>query len=185
MDDVVKRKYLTLPELEIRSLDRPARSQSIYRLRYPGFHIGFSKAQIGPRHIENSTNYVGVLSVRRQTYATIRMDQSPWEANSSSNVHEIPTVCRIRNLLLCSKDFVTGPYSEADESSPRAYIILFKIFLSLFSYLSPSFPSGLVPSGFLLNFYVRLSFSCPASLFVLNLITLAIFTEENIRWRPH
>jgi hypothetical protein len=36
LDNVVKRKFLTLPGLELRSLCRPARSQSLYRLRYPG-----------------------------------------------------------------------------------------------------------------------------------------------------
>jgi hypothetical protein len=36
LDDVEKRKFLTLPGLELRNLGRPARSQSIYRLRYPG-----------------------------------------------------------------------------------------------------------------------------------------------------
>jgi hypothetical protein len=77
MDDVVKRKILTLPELELRPLSRPARCQSLYRLPYPGFHIGVNKVEIGLRHITNSTNYLRVLSVRRQTYATFRMDQSP------------------------------------------------------------------------------------------------------------
>jgi hypothetical protein len=33
LDDVQKRKFLTLPELELRPLGRPARSQSLYRLR--------------------------------------------------------------------------------------------------------------------------------------------------------
>jgi hypothetical protein len=36
LDDVEKRKFLTLSGLELRSLCRPARSQSLYRLRYPG-----------------------------------------------------------------------------------------------------------------------------------------------------
>jgi hypothetical protein len=36
LDDVEKRKFLTLPGLELRPLGRPARSQSLYRLRYPG-----------------------------------------------------------------------------------------------------------------------------------------------------
>jgi hypothetical protein len=31
-----KRKFLTLPELELRPLGRPARSQSLYRLSSPG-----------------------------------------------------------------------------------------------------------------------------------------------------
>jgi hypothetical protein len=34
--DVEKRKFLTLPGLELWSLGRPARSQLLYRLRYPG-----------------------------------------------------------------------------------------------------------------------------------------------------
>jgi hypothetical protein len=37
LDDVEKRKFLTLPGLEIRPLGRPASSQSLYRMRYPGF----------------------------------------------------------------------------------------------------------------------------------------------------
>jgi hypothetical protein len=37
LDDFEKRKFLTLTGLELRPLRRPARSQSLYRLRYPGF----------------------------------------------------------------------------------------------------------------------------------------------------
>jgi hypothetical protein len=36
VDDVDKRKFLTLLGLELRPLGRPARSQSVYRLRYSG-----------------------------------------------------------------------------------------------------------------------------------------------------
>jgi hypothetical protein len=36
LDDVEKRKFLNIPGLELRPLGRPARSQSLYRLRYPG-----------------------------------------------------------------------------------------------------------------------------------------------------
>jgi hypothetical protein len=35
LDDVEKRKFLTLPGLELRPLGRPAHSQSLYRLPYP------------------------------------------------------------------------------------------------------------------------------------------------------
>jgi hypothetical protein len=35
LDDVEKRKFLTLPGLELRLLGRPARSQSLYRVSYP------------------------------------------------------------------------------------------------------------------------------------------------------
>jgi hypothetical protein len=36
LDDVEKRRFLTLPELELGSLGRPARSLSLYRMRYSG-----------------------------------------------------------------------------------------------------------------------------------------------------
>jgi hypothetical protein len=36
MDDMEKWKFLTLPGPELRPLGRPASSQSLYRLRYPG-----------------------------------------------------------------------------------------------------------------------------------------------------
>jgi hypothetical protein len=36
LDDVRERKFLTLLGLELRPLGRPARSESLYRLRHPG-----------------------------------------------------------------------------------------------------------------------------------------------------
>jgi hypothetical protein len=36
MEDLEKRKFFTLPGLELPSLSRQARIQSLYRLRYPG-----------------------------------------------------------------------------------------------------------------------------------------------------
>jgi hypothetical protein len=36
LNDLEKRKFLALPGLELRPLSHPARSQSLYRLRYPG-----------------------------------------------------------------------------------------------------------------------------------------------------
>jgi hypothetical protein len=36
LDDVETRKFLTLQGHELRPLSRPVRSQSLYRLRYPG-----------------------------------------------------------------------------------------------------------------------------------------------------
>jgi hypothetical protein len=36
LDDVEKRKFLTLPGLELQPLGHPSRSQSLYRQRYPG-----------------------------------------------------------------------------------------------------------------------------------------------------
>jgi hypothetical protein len=40
LDDLVKREFLTLQGLELRLLGRPARSQSLYRLSYPGSYEG-------------------------------------------------------------------------------------------------------------------------------------------------
>jgi hypothetical protein len=40
VEAVEKRKFLTLPGLELRPLGRPARSQSLYRLSYPGSYKG-------------------------------------------------------------------------------------------------------------------------------------------------
>jgi hypothetical protein len=37
LDDAEKRKFLTLPGIELRPLCRPAHSQSLCRLRYPGY----------------------------------------------------------------------------------------------------------------------------------------------------
>jgi hypothetical protein len=41
LDDVEKRKFVTLPGLKLRPLGRPARSQSLYRLRYPGENTAY------------------------------------------------------------------------------------------------------------------------------------------------
>jgi hypothetical protein len=42
LDDMKKKEFFTLPGLELRPLGRPARSHSLYRLRYPGSRL-FSK----------------------------------------------------------------------------------------------------------------------------------------------
>jgi hypothetical protein len=52
LDDLQKRKFLTLQELELRPLDRPARSYSLYRLCYYG----------SPYPIGNKCKVVAVLN---------------------------------------------------------------------------------------------------------------------------
>jgi hypothetical protein len=47
LDDVEKRKFLTLPGLELRHLGHLARTQSLYRLRYPGSPINWLTYEIG------------------------------------------------------------------------------------------------------------------------------------------
>jgi hypothetical protein len=46
VDDVEKIKFLTILGLELRPLGRPARSQSLYQLRYPGSFWGGTIGQI-------------------------------------------------------------------------------------------------------------------------------------------
>jgi hypothetical protein len=48
LDDVEKRKFLTLPALKLQPLSRPARSQSLYRLRSPGSgYVGYHQFYLG------------------------------------------------------------------------------------------------------------------------------------------
>jgi hypothetical protein len=50
VDYVKKRKFLTLLGLELRPLRRPARSQSLYRLSYPGSLTNVNKGKISLVH---------------------------------------------------------------------------------------------------------------------------------------
>jgi hypothetical protein len=53
LDDMEKRKFLTVPGLELRPLGRPACSQTLYRLSYPGFRevdIAFRGEKKNPLH---------------------------------------------------------------------------------------------------------------------------------------
>jgi hypothetical protein len=53
LDDVEKRKFLTLPGRELRLLDRPARSQLLYRLGYHGFRDVVVSIKLGMDKIES------------------------------------------------------------------------------------------------------------------------------------
>jgi hypothetical protein len=60
LDDMKKRKLLTLPGLELRPLRRSAHSQSLYRLRY------FLKTYLGlgfRQHVEESILFLTSLLV--------------------------------------------------------------------------------------------------------------------------
>jgi hypothetical protein len=46
LDDVEKRKFLTLPRLELQPLGYPVRNQSLYQLHYPGSYREFAAFQI-------------------------------------------------------------------------------------------------------------------------------------------
>jgi hypothetical protein len=60
LDDVEKRKLLTLPGLELRPLGRPARCQFLYRLRYPGsFLLGSSHFNLsGESSFDSDSNMI-------------------------------------------------------------------------------------------------------------------------------
>jgi hypothetical protein len=62
LDDLEKRKFLTLPGLELRPLGRPACSQLLYRLRYPGSQLNSKLAHI-------STNIDFCTFVDREFFA--------------------------------------------------------------------------------------------------------------------
>jgi hypothetical protein len=59
LDDMVKRKFLTLPGLELRPLGRPALNQSLYPLRYPSSQSSRQYSMnVNPgTHIMGSTGY--------------------------------------------------------------------------------------------------------------------------------
>jgi hypothetical protein len=61
LDDVEEGKLLTLLTLELRPLGRPARSPSLYRLRYPGFRLHYGLFQMKP-HIELTPLYLTAVS---------------------------------------------------------------------------------------------------------------------------
>jgi hypothetical protein len=56
LDDVERRKILPLPGLELRPLGRPACSQSLYRLRYPGPFQYIDVLNRGATGVGNSTH---------------------------------------------------------------------------------------------------------------------------------
>jgi hypothetical protein len=60
LDDVEKRKFLTLPGLELRLFGRPARSQSLYRLSYPGSRLNMVEKFSDP--FRNRTSILWLLN---------------------------------------------------------------------------------------------------------------------------
>jgi hypothetical protein len=71
LDDVEKRKFLTLQGLELRRLGRPARSQSLYRLSYPGSRLYSDKTF--KFIIKIVLTKVGCVSPKRDPVAHLRI----------------------------------------------------------------------------------------------------------------
>jgi hypothetical protein len=83
--DVEKRKFLTLLGLELRPLGRPARSQSLYRLRYPMFiycfiqvciylHCKYRPADAKLRHITDQHGTLDRNLTSRCVYSILKYD---------------------------------------------------------------------------------------------------------------
>jgi hypothetical protein len=87
LNDVEKRKLLTLPRLELRPLVRSVRSQSLYRLRHPGSDNSICKSKKSI-HFDNSlmtyifVNHLLMIFADRNVY---------WDVNK---------ITRILNILL-------------------------------------------------------------------------------------
>jgi hypothetical protein len=70
LDDVQKRNFLTLPALELQPLSSPARSESLFPLRYPGSMPLYSyKGLIKAKHLSrgkiwNPSNWVVIVSIQ-------------------------------------------------------------------------------------------------------------------------
>jgi hypothetical protein len=82
LDDVENRKFLTLPAIELRSLGRPARSQSLHLLSYPGcpnrewetcFSLNHNVFQFEPQRVcvQCSANKCSVFSVQCSVFSVV------------------------------------------------------------------------------------------------------------------
>jgi hypothetical protein len=116
LDDVEKRKFLTLPWLKLQPLGRPARSQSLYRLSYPGsyhtdrFYIIFKITLIFVRSRVRCQRSPLILKYKIIYYAYNNAncsDSTKSTLTATLNLCVVPCVCRhmstefnyIRNIL--------------------------------------------------------------------------------------
>jgi hypothetical protein len=67
LDDMEKRKFLTLPGLELRLLGRPTRSQWLYRLSYPGSFREPIRRRSVPGEYEHFSSKTGTLQMCPKT----------------------------------------------------------------------------------------------------------------------
>jgi hypothetical protein len=73
LDDVERRKFLKLRGFELRPLGRPARSQSLYRLRYPGSSDG---KQLKINSNTNCSRMLRHISIRRAMLCSNESEES-------------------------------------------------------------------------------------------------------------
>jgi hypothetical protein len=111
LDDVEKRKFLTLPGLERRPLCRPARSQSLYQLRYPG-------SLLAPMAMHNLTVRVKKFRVLSQEKPTLKRRIIKVENIMKSTIGHIKSDIRQKYIYIC----VDAESIEDSNSSRRKFL---------------------------------------------------------------
>jgi hypothetical protein len=89
LDEMEKRKFLTLLGLELRPLGRPARSESLYRLRYPGSYKiqqYISDLQVFATKYTGNITYTFVLVIRPRFSVTLFSDKCSVTADIKSRI---------------------------------------------------------------------------------------------------
>jgi hypothetical protein len=142
LDDIEEWKRLPPPALKLRPLGRPVRSQSLYRLRYPGY------------------SYVLYITiVLKCEFCSCYLTQAQWRICSAElpltgPVQPIPrswVLLRTQQSLIrsgiyqhfmqpegslsCSQEPDTDPYPEPDESSPYHTILFLLTSFLIISYV--------------------------------------------------
>jgi hypothetical protein len=77
-----EKKFLSLPKLKLRPLGHPARSQSLWRLRYPGFSLHFAYyAKLPMMVFWTSLNLlkIGIIKCKFVEVCPIRLRQNLWK----------------------------------------------------------------------------------------------------------
>ena len=106
--------------------------------------------------VEATDVTVIIINLTASSYiGTKYAKQSPYyEANSSTDIQEIPSVYRTQMLIIMHKTPANFLYPPADESGsdpPPQKKYFLKIHFNTVLLFTSGFPSGIFPSGFLIK----------------------------------